>query len=124
MATPENDAEAKLFIAKENACSIYIIGPQSEMPASLSLNMDGQDAGILGSGTYLLWTPPAGLHPIYSKSLQEGNAKNQTPSLLSLPCEHARLNFIQTDTNGKLNVLPELEGRKAVSASRRLLDAF
>lgn len=123
MAPPKNDAEAKLFSAKENACSIYLIGPQSPMPASLSLNLDGQNAGTLGSGTYLLWTPPAGLHTMYGQSLQ-GNAYKQTLSFLSVPCEQARLLFIQTDTNGNLNVLPELEGRKAVQASRRLLDAF
>lgn len=122
-APANKDAEAKRFIARENACSIYLIGPQSPIPASLSLNLDGQDAGALGSGTYLLWTPPAGLHPMYGQSLQ-GNAYKQTLSFLSVPCEQARLLFIQTDTNGNLNVLPELEGRKAVQASRRLLDAF
>lgn len=122
-APADKDAEAKRFIARDNACSIYLIGPKSPIPASLSLNLDGKDAGSLGSGTYLLWTPPSGLHPMYGKSLQ-GNAHKKTPSLLSLPCEQTQLLFIQTDTNGNLNVLPELEGRKAVRTSRRLLDAF
>ena len=122
-APANKDAEAKRFIARENACSIYLIGPQSPIPASLSLNLDGRDAGVLGSGTYLLWTPTAGLHPMYGQSLQ-GNADKPAPSFLSLPCEQERLVFIQTDANGNLNVLPELEGRKAVQASRRLLDAF
>lgn len=122
-APADKDAEAKRFITSDNACSIYLIGPQSQIPASLSLNLDGQDAGILGTGTYLLWTPPSGFHQMYGKAMQ-GNAYKQTPSLLSLTCEHERLVYIQTDTNGNLNVLPELEGRRAVTASSRLLDAF
>ena len=122
-AAPDQDAKAKRFDPVAQSCSIYIIGAASSTPIQFTLNLDGQDGGRLGSGTYMLWTPPPGRHQLFGKLLQSDTTKERLASL-SLQCEPSGLMFVQAKSNGNLDILPDVEGRKAVRASTRLLDAL
>ena len=122
-AAPDQDAKAKRFDPVAQSCSIYIIGAASSTPIQFTLNLDGQDGGRLGSGTYMLWTPPPGRHQLFGKLLQSDTTKERLASL-SLQCEPSDLMFVQANSNGNLDILPDVEGRKAVTASTRLLDAL
>jgi hypothetical protein len=132
----QEDAQAKRFHSVQDRCAIYLVrtdkAPEG-WPRLFPVYRDGVYAGESGPGTYFYWNILPGQHTIEAKPLDEDSRstvflhdstnKGQGGSV-QFACSPAEKVFVRQNSLGRLEIVPEQEGKGAVQQAEKLLDNF
>jgi hypothetical protein len=135
----QEDARAKRFQSVQDRCAIYIVRtdktPEGELPGPrlFPVYLDGVHAGESGPGTYFYWIISPGRHTIEAKPLDDAirstvflsdsTNKGQGGSV-QFTCSRGEKVFVRQNSLGRLEIVPEQEGKESVQQAEKLLDNF
>lgn len=119
-ADPKDDAQAKTFETRPDACGLYVYRNASFFSASgLELELDGDSLGPTGAGKFrLVWLEP-GKHELISRSEEDSELEIEAkPGALLYVWQEVK--YGTWTVSSVLHLVPEAQGQQAVRACEML----
>lgn len=125
MESPEKDAAAKNFKAQPGKARIYVYRNEFFGAAvRLKVKLDGKEAGMTASETFMLFDVPPGKHTVASETESGWDE-------LALNCQSGKVYYVWQEVkmgmfhpNSKLHLKDAAEGRKGVQECKLVKTNF